>query len=300
MATLADLVTRVEDLIYGVARVERPKEDTLSTAVSGTTDTEWRFVTDTMWKRDDYAQPIAASEIIVLAEDHPSGADVTVRRGQRGTTAAASYAQGGVFYRNPIYTRSLIERTVNEVIDNDLWPQLWMWKENSLTFAQGDTHYELAANEEDVIQMYQINIGSTDRIDPMPNGWWRVMSQINTTASSTGKLLRLFRVYDPDATVYYSAKQKPQSSEISELSDEIVNMVPWKVAGKLMAGRAIQQRSAPSRSPQSNSREGDRLLRDYTFLDVEFRRMKKDEENRLKTLMKDWQPRYIRYRRVRG
>jgi hypothetical protein len=298
LATLSDLVARTEDIIYGVAQVERPQEDTLTSTVASTSDTTWRFDTETMWKRGDYAQPIDAGELIIFAEDHPSGADVDVRRGQRSTDPA-TYSTGDVFVRNPSYPRHLIETMVDEVVGNDLWPHVWMWYEGDISYATGDSHYELPANIEDVIQMYQLDLGVTDRVDPLDNGWWRVMPQVNTAGSSTGKLLRLFHIYDPDSLVYYTGKQKPLASEISELSDEIVNMIPWKAAAKLLAGRSVQQRVAPARTPQ-RANQGDRLLRDYGFLDVEFRRMRQDEQNRLKKQVHDWQPRYVRRRRIRG
>lgn len=280
MATLDTLVEDVYGLCYGVAHVERPEEDTLATSVADAADVEWQFDTDAMWLRGDYAEDQEDGELVILAEDHPSGADVTVRRGQRSTTAASSYAIGDVFYRNPLFPRYMIEKAVNETIDNDLYPNVWKWGTTTVSYTAGDSTYTLPSDCEDVTQIYQVDLGGVGDMNPLPDAWWEVMHGIDTALEASGRMLRLFKVYDSDATVYVTYRQRPQSSAISTtLSDELANMVPWKATAKLLAGsRIVPKSQSGERSP---SEGGDRPIRDYVFFDTEFRRMRAAERTRL-------------------
>lgn len=102
MATLETLTLDIEDMVFGIPQIERPVEDTLSTAVTNATDVAFRWTTDTLWRRGDLAEYLAsagtAGEIVILAADHSSGTDVTVRRAQKRTTAAAHTAIGTATY----------------------------------------------------------------------------------------------------------------------------------------------------------------------------------------------------------
>ena len=138
MATLDTLVEDVYGMLYGVAHVERPVEDTLTNSVGSAADVTWEFDTPSMWLRGDYAEDQTDGELVILATDHPAaGNDVTVRRAQRGTTAASSYAVGDVFYRNPLFPRYVIENAVNETIDNDLYPDVWQWGTTTISLHTG-------------------------------------------------------------------------------------------------------------------------------------------------------------------
>lgn len=283
MATLATLTEDVYGMLYGSAQVERPNEDTLATAVADASDVEWQFDTETLWKRGDYAEDAAAGEIVVMAEHHPTSADVTVRRAQRGTTAASSYAQGDVFYKNPVFPRYQIERYINETIDNDLYPHVWNVGETSFMWVTGTTRYEMPTDCLDVIDVYQVDVSGND-FNPFPREAWEFRQTVNTAESTNGNYLRMPRVYDPDAAVYVTYKQQPLSSAVSTLSTQLANMVPWKVVGKLLGGtRVAPSRTDPGRSTPIAGQGGDRLIRDFGFFDVEFRRMRQDESRRLRT-----------------
>lgn len=283
MATLATLTQDVYNMLYGMAQVERPAEDTLSTLVTDDADVEWRFATPTLWNRGDIAEDQAAGELVYITEDHPSAADVTVRRGQRGTTAkVAGYAAGDVFYKNPVYTRQDIERFINETIDNDLWPNVWMWGEHSFSFSSGDTTYEMPANCGDVAQVYQYDLGSSSRLYPIDTRLWEYQGLLNSAVSTNQNFLRLRRVHDETATVYVTYKQKPLSSAIDDLSDEVAAMIPYRVVGKLLAGvRIAPSRTAPGRSSPVVNTSDSQLYRDFAAYDVLFRQMRKQEWNRL-------------------
>ena len=98
MATLNGLTLDVEDMLYGMAQVERPPEVTLSTAVDDANDTSWRFTENgtALTVKGTYMEELtadgSAGEIVLLAADAASGADVTVRRSQQRTTAAGGFS----------------------------------------------------------------------------------------------------------------------------------------------------------------------------------------------------------------
>lgn len=269
-------------MVYGVARVERPKEDTLATAVSAANDTSWQFDTYTMWKRDDYAEDAVAGEIVILGADHGDGVDVAVRRGQRGTTAAASYSAGDVFYRNPVFPRYVIERFIEEVIESELAPHVWMWAETTLNYNPPDTTYDLPADCIDVLDVYQYNIASDGKLHPIDRKNWEFRPVAASAVTATGKTLRLFGVYDSDETVYVTYKQKPTTGDYSTLSDAVASLIPWRVVGKLLAGTRVgPARVAPGRAePIAEGPQG--VKRDAAYFDLEFRRKRKDVRNELK------------------
>lgn len=168
MTTLAALTLDVEQMLYGTAQVERPVEDTLSTQVSaqagGVDDVAWRMTTYTLWKRGDYAEVVgtagAASEIVILTDDHGSGADVTVRRAQRGSTLVTSaIAAGTVVRKNPAHDRTTVQRIINEVIDTQLWPHVWYRSKRTITdYDPNNTYYSLNAYDFGVEDVFQIDL----------------------------------------------------------------------------------------------------------------------------------------------
>jgi hypothetical protein len=169
MGSLASLTLDIIEMLYGMAQIERPIEDTLKTAVSAANDVTWQFDT-AIWKRGDYAEywknDGTEGEIVILAADYTVGADVTVRRAQRGTTAAASYAIGDVFLHNPTFPVATIQRFINNLIDTDLAPHVFYLTHRSLTWDEDDDHtaYPLNANDFDVVTVYQVDLGDADSL----------------------------------------------------------------------------------------------------------------------------------------
>lgn len=234
MATLSDLVDDVYEKLYGLAQVERPWRDTLSGAIT-ISDTELTPATPSGWKRGDYAE-FPDGEIVLFTEDGVDPGTTTVVREQRGSAAAAQ-VDGAVMYRNPRYTRVNIERAVNETIDVDLWPHVWSWHTDTVTYVDSDTTYELDQYVEDVVVVSQYNLEGDGRWHPLPPNRWDVERQVPSAISSTGTLLRLREPWDFDDTVYVTAKRRPASADVANLSAEIAAIVPWAAAGKLLAGQ---------------------------------------------------------------
>ena len=267
MATLAGLTTKTLDHVYGTGLVERPAEDTIDATFNAAVTT-MPVTTDSMWKRDDYAE-FNSNELVIAISDG-TGTNVEVRRGKRGTTDA-NQTSGATITRNPPYPRIRVEDRINEVIRHDLYPHVWTWFKGSFTFATNDHMYDLATNIEEVMELYQYNLNSDNRFHPISNGWWDVKKQVDTGAASNSNLLRVKQVHDETATVYYTAKRRPATLDLSNVSSEIEDMIPWAAAAKLMAGREGQATLDAARSRYDDSGT---WLRSYRGLMAEFFRMR--------------------------
>lgn len=342
MATLASLTLDVEEMLLGVAQIERPWEDSLSTQVTDAADTTWRFTSYNGWKLNDYCEVLdttgAADEIVILAADAVVG-DTTVRRAQRGSTVhTGAIAAATGIRKNPAYPRVTIARFIGDCIDTMLWPNVWYRAQRSLTWDNDSGYYSLTATDFDVEEMYQLDLSgktvgaatfanATDTwtlashglivgdhvrftsangsatpaeyaIDtdywvltvptadtftigitadaasavnglanstagwtlerrlpsyhPFPRGWWAL--QTESPARSTDRILRVFRSYSPDETIYYTVKAKPSSSAISSLPAQLAAAVPWGACALLLGGtRAAPMRTDPKRMPANDA-----------------------------------------------
>ena len=291
MATLASLTTDTHNLIHGLAQVERPQEDTIGAQllVGGTSMT---VTTNDLWKRDDLAEFQPDGEIVVCAAD-ASGGTVTIRRNQRGTTAAQQES-GDVTLKNPPFPIGQTQSIINQVIRNDLWPHVWSWHLGSFTFVLGDHLYDLAQYVTEVTMVYQYNLDNDDRFHPLPPSLWDTERQITSGAATNANLLRVVKVHDTDATVYYTAKRRPHDADVANMSDEVADLVPWAAAGKLLAARSPQTRLDAARSRYDE--EGSHL-RDYRGLMAEFLRMRQALNLQLQDEVLTeprWRPKYRR------
>ncbi len=293
MATLTEIVDDTYDLLYGVAQVERPKTDTLNGALnSSVTTAAWD--TATMWKRGDFAESEENGEILEMLVD--AGTTI-IRARPRGQTTAAAQSDGGVFARNPTHPRYLVERMINQVIDNELANKVWIRNHRSLTPVLGDSMYNLDVDDIDIDFMYQFDIAGDNRLRPLPFGWWDVPTPVHADAASTLNVLVLRRVHNQEEDVYYATRTRPNSSDIADIPDDIVACISWLTVGKLLSSKVAPQRSRASRNPQRVSQSGDRLLRDASFFRAEGERMVKDVQLRLRReLQKDKQFRTLRRR----
>ncbi|MFC1740187.1 hypothetical protein ACFL0N_01750 [Pseudomonadota bacterium] len=270
MTTLAALVEECYGVLYGVGRAERPQEDTLNGGISDS-DTTMTVTTEAMWKRGDYAEFDTDGELVIFAAD-ASGA-TAIRRAQRGTTAAAQ-ADGSVIYRNPTFPRYEIERLITQVVRNELWPNVWTWHNDTLSYTAGDTTYDLGDYIEDVVNVYQYDLNSSARWYPFDQTWWSVERQVNASGgAASGNLLRLAHVRDDSETVYYTAKRRPHINDLANMDDEVAELIPWAVAGKLEGQRSVAVRHRPATGATERMEGG--LFKDYRGFMSEFIRMRK-------------------------
>jgi hypothetical protein len=130
--------------------------------------------------------------------------------------------------------------------------------------------------------VYQSDLNSDGKFYPIDTRAWEYVAVVAAAESTNRNFLRVRKVIDETATVYVTYKQKPSSSSLSDLSAPLAAMVPWRVVGKLLAGtRLTPARAAPGRATPVANQSGSQLSRDFAAFDVEFRRMRKDEQNRL-------------------
>lgn len=162
---LEDLVLDTLDLLYGQDQFRRPSRDTLYAAVGSAAATTFHFDHPDMWQKDDYAEywpgDGTSAEVVLFNEDHPPEGTGDVTRGELRTTAAASYAAGDVFLRNPRFPVVKVERAINETIDNDLYPEIYYRSARTLTLQSGRKRYPLNANDFMVEHMYQLDLNKT-------------------------------------------------------------------------------------------------------------------------------------------
>ena len=243
MATVADLVLRVEEILYGTEVWERPDTDLLNGAI---TDSATSMLVDTdIWRRQDYAEFAAADgtpgEIVFVRAYNTSTNTATVERGQRGSTAAAQ-SDNAVIRRNPVITRQAIDQKLQEMIDTPgrLWPHVWTWYQGSLTFTTDDHLYDLPQYIEDVVAVYQSDVDSDGQFAPIDSGHWEVIRQLSTSVTANKTLLRLADVWDENTTVYYTGKRRPFYADIANIDATLANMLPRAVAGLLLMDRGPQ------------------------------------------------------------
>jgi len=287
--TVAELITRIRNTLYGVSPEEHPEEDTLSGAmlIGATTAT---VSTSALWYRGDYME-FDDGELAICAADGSAGS-VTVRRAQRGTTAAARDS-GEVIIKNPLYPYSDIQAAINRVFTNHL-DGLWSWHKDSLTYTTGTHYYALDAYIDDVAEMYQYDLNSDGRYHPFPQGWFSVEQQKDTGMSATGTVLRIVQVYDSDETVYYTGKRTPNIKDVTlgELNtdERILELVVDKAVAILLHSRAMAALHDPVRG-RRQSVDGT-ALRDASWYDQQFA-LGKNALRRILTTEIRPKPRYL-------
>ena len=266
MTTRAELILKVEDMLYGAAQVERPSEDVVTLADGSTTT--MTVATDSRWNREDIGEivPLAgdAGELVICAADGGSGS-VTVRRAQRGTTGAA--AASLVARKNPQYPRKVISELIDDVIRNRLHPHVWYRSERELTWSDNTHVYALADEDWMVLHMYQYETG--EDVYVFPQGWWHEMD-VDVDVEATGRYLRLARVFLSTNTVYYWARSRPLVADLTTLPDNIIDLIPWAVTADLIGGtRTVPRRHDPNRQSLAESEEGG-TVRDWRYFEQRF------------------------------
>lgn len=270
MVTRADLILRIEDMLYGMARVERPSEDVVTLASASATSMTVTSGLEELWQRGTYGEVAPAEgsegEVVIVAADAASGS-ATVRRGQRGTTAASATSQPARI--DPLYPRKVISDFIDQTIVDDLYPHVWYHSKRSLSWVDQDYTYDLADEDYHVVAVYQYNVDSDNRIQYFPRGWWDV-HDVDTEVGSSGKVLTLRRVIDQTATVYYTARSKPIVADLASFPDPLADLIPWAVMGQLVGGtRTAPRRYDPNRQALPDSEEGG-TVRDWRFFEQKF------------------------------
>ncbi len=249
MATLAGLVDTTRRLLFGPGTNDRPQFDTLTSTYT-TADATAVVDNSTQWKRGDILEFETDGLQLICTADGAAGS-VAIEP-YDGTDATHSTAKE-ILFRNPAYARLALEDAINQTVDLWLWPHVWSWFQGSLTFTSGDTTYNLAQYIVKVDRMYQYNLGSQNMFHPLDPTWFDAELQVNSTVSTNSNLLRLRHVHDPSVTVYYTARRRPNSADLSNLSAELAHVVPHGAAALVAEGAMMRERVDPTRS---NNEEG--------------------------------------------
>ena len=266
MTTQALLTQATWDLLYGIGGFERSKSDRVSGAISsGATDLSALVDTPAMWRINDIME-FPDGE---LAKNIADGA-ANVLRGWDGTTAAAHSTNDEIF-KNSDFPRGRVEGKVSDVIRNGLWPHVWTWFLTTTTFVVADHLYDLPQYIEGVALVYQTNLNSDNRMWYLPNGWWDVERQISAAVATNSNLLRLRKVWDEDETVNITAKRRPHVDDLTNVSDEIADMIPYGAAAKLALGRNIASKRDLARQLRESSTA---FQADYGGFKTEFEQMR--------------------------
>ncbi len=76
------------------------------------------------------------------------------------------------------------------------------------------------------------------------DGDYKLLTNQDTTATSTGKDVLVRRVVSSTDTIYYTARTRPASAAISSLPTEITNAIPYGAVARLVGGTATRARPA--------------------------------------------------------
>jgi hypothetical protein len=179
---------------------------------------------------------------------------------------------------------------INEVISDMLAEKVWYHSERTLAWIDGNRTYELHADDDDVVAVYQFDINSDERIHPFHSGLWQVRTQISTTVETTGKALILRSVKDPAETVFYTARTIPKVANIASFPDQLANLIPWGVCALILGGsRTVPARHDPNRQAKPEAEEGG-SVRDWRFFEAKFLQKRADYLNTLKKREQEIRP----------
>jgi len=274
-------------MAYSSSPAKRPKFATLNGAFAAGSAS---LISDTQFENLFNRGTIAEFEdgdLVRCTDDYVAATSVAVQRA--GETegnfypdlTATSHADGAGCEIDPPFTRTLIETLINEVLRNDLWPHVWTWHSASVTFITGETTYALADQYLlEVVRMYQHNTEGYEKFKFISRGHFEVEQQVNTAVDTNLATLRLLKVPDDDFVAYYDAKRRPHPDDLVNLSDEVADLIPWRVCAKLVEANIIPDRVDPPRRARQNSDGG--FARDSRTFNAEFFQMRKGLNAKLK------------------
>lgn len=276
MTTLADLTQATWNLLYGIGGFERPWEDRATGTIStGATDLSSLLSANSEWFENDVME-FPAGEVAFVVADTAS----SVNRGRDGTTAEA-LSSGDPIIKNPDFPRHRVEQAIKETIRLSLWPHVWTWHQDSLSFVIGDHSYDLDQYVEDVVLVYQHNLNGDARTHWLYRGThWDVQRQMDSGVATNKNLLRVKKVHDQEETVYYTAKRRPHVDDLDNVSDEIADMIPYAAAGKLATGRNVQQKSTRSNRDKNFQADYEGFMSEFLRMRSELTKLLHDEVER--------------------
>ena len=160
-------------------------------------------------------------ELMYVWSVNPSGPSATVRRGVKGTTAAAHTA-GAVVYVNPAVAPFDAFTAINSEIDALGAAGLYQMKAVSLTSSATATTYNLTSVT-DLLDVYELRIDIVGPDNPWPEiTRWGLSREMPTGEFASGLMLRIDDSLDPGRTI--RVRYKAPYARLTALANEVETM----------------------------------------------------------------------------
>ena len=165
MATLASIVQRVRNTVYGAFPTEAPFVTTLAAShnISATTVT---VLEEDNWAAQDILENQETNEEMLVLSVTTDGSDVlTVIRAWEGSTAAASVGADDVLVKNPRFRYSQISQAITETLASlESWG-IYVHGNTQITRADPAWFYELAVTDVvepmGVLRAYEVEVNAS-------------------------------------------------------------------------------------------------------------------------------------------
>lgn len=160
---------------------------------------------------------------------------LNISRGYNSTSPATHLVNAAIRKR-PRFSRVQIEGSINDVIATDLWPDLWMERQVSITPLTTTHIYSVPADYIDFIEMVQPTVAAPTELLPV-----RAVQQllhVPAAQSATGKALgvRAWPRMDTAATMWYRSKYV-----LSDNLDPVERIIAIGAAARLLRAEATEK-----------------------------------------------------------
>lgn len=272
--SLGDVITHVRRIVQ-----DEPWEDFLTAGYTAT-NTSVTVNSPTSWEEGDimdfYTDPNGSFSYEQMRVKADATANPVSIKFAHNDTTNLSHANGIPMLKNPRYGSDQISRMAAHVITTQLWPDIWVQKEATLTPSVTSAIYDLPADYEDFVTIAQVAAGPIEdlrylnRVDELLN--------VPPAISATGKALRIWGAWpriDVTGTLFYRAK-----ATTTDLPVEAEPMVAYGTSIALLRGE-MQEKN-------DRADEDDRVGRAYRSL-RDLQRAFDDERQRARAkMMNKW------------
>lgn len=258
--SLATAVVDVRTLLR-----DMPFTDTITTAPTTGAGTSMVVSTAAAWEVGDvleFTGPATTGRYEQVLITANSSGTLTIVRAYNETTAG-THTTAELARKNPRFGGVQIEEAINNVLDNETFPEIWQVNEASVTPSPTTTYiYDLPAAYEGFVDLVMLRTGTEDLV--------RIRAteddNVPVAISATNKALRVgsWPRTDVNATLFYRARITSAS-----FPADVEPVVAWGAVARLLKseGAGVADRR------DEQDRQG-RIFRASRFFDEEFRAAK--------------------------
>lgn len=238
--TLSGLVrrvlNRVEDDAYTDTHSDAPSDSATSITIASGGADRYSVGATLDWTDDGTFE---AAVVTAVADT-----SLTIRRGHRGTTAAA-HSANAVFRMEPRFLSHVISDVVTESIQN-LWPDIYLVQESTFTLpaAPIDRWYALPAGTQDILDVYQYDTSVDPNLRRSVNSFSQVMT-LDTTNFTTGLGFYINGINDAAGDIHVIHTSKVA---VSSLTDTQADIVVYDTAATLLEMETSHRKQDQRRS----------------------------------------------------